>query len=101
MAWTYKLSPLFPDGQQFRVTVSNDDKGTLSKLIKFENDKTYKTEDEVLIKSLSTMYSRYPKSPSNKQFLDSLGIEYAEKPCQSCGGRVIKYHVPHFIIEEV
>lgn len=101
MAWTYKLSPLFQVGQQFRVTMTNGDKGTISKLIRFEAGKTYQTEDEVLIKSLSSFQGKYPKTPANKAMLDKLGVEYIEKPCQSCGGRVIKYHAPYFIVEEV
>ena len=101
MPWTYKLSPLFPSGQQFRVTMSNGDKGTISKLIRFEAGKTYQTDDEVLIQSISKMQSKYPKTASNKAFLDKIGVEYTEKPCQSCGGRVIKYHAPYFLIEEV
>lgn len=100
MTYEYSLSKLFPQGQSFRVMVSEDGK-IQSKLIKFDFGKTYQTNDEVLIESLSKLSGRYPKNDDNKKHLEAIGVEFREVPCRSCGGRVMKYEVNYFDIVKV
>lgn len=101
MAYRYSLSKLFPQGQSFRVMHSTSDSKIKSSFIKFEFGKTYETDDEVLIESLRKLAGRYPKNNANYERLQELGVEFSEVPCQSCGGRVMKYQVNYFNIEEV
>lgn len=100
MAYEYSLSKLFPQGQSFRVMDSKDGK-IQSKLVKFDFDKTYKTNDEVLIESLSKLSGRYPRNEENRKRLEKIGVNFTEVPCRSCGGRVMKYEVPYFDIVKV
>lgn len=100
MTYEYSLSKLFPQGQSFRVMVS--DKGKIkSKLVKFDFDKTYRTNDDVLIESLSKLSGRYPKNEANKTHLENIGVDFIEVPCRSCGGRIMKYEVKYFDIVKV
>lgn len=100
MTYEYSLSKLFPQGESFRVMVGKDGK-IQSKLIKFDSDKTYKTNDEVLIESLSKLSGRYPKNEANKTHLENIGVSFTEVPCRSCGGRIMKYEVKYFDIVKV
>lgn len=100
MAWEYRLTKLFPNGEAFRVNHKNGEMVRTS-LIRFDYGKTYTTEDEVLANSLKSLGGKYPKNQTNKTWLDRLGVAYDEAPCQSCGGRVVKYHVPYFEVKEV
>lgn len=100
MAWEYTLSSLFPEGKSFRVMYKQ---GHLIKtsMIRFDYGKTYRTEDEVLVKSLSKLSNKFPDNRANRDWLTSLNVPYEQVPCSSCGGRVIKLLVDYFIIKEI
>lgn len=100
MAWRYSLSKLFPQGQTFRVSHQSGDI-VKSTLVRFEPDKVYETEDSTLVRSLQKLNGRYPKTQSNLNWFNEIGVPFTEVPCSSCGGRVMKYEVPYFNIEEV
>lgn len=98
--YIYSLSNLFTDGKSFTVNYQKD--GIIkSSTVRFEYGKKYATSDDVLIKSLKRLTQKFPNTESNKEWLSNKGVDYKVVPCQSCGGRVLKLEVCHFIIEEV
>lgn len=99
MSWTYSLSPLFKNGETFRITHKSEN-GIKSSLLRFDFGKTYQTNDDVLIQSLKKLAGKYPITTANTELFNRLGVEFEKVPCKSCGGRVIKYQVPYFFIKE-